>query len=375
MNSHQCNISANCFNTPGSYRCNCLAGFVGNNSFCQDVDECAQDSHDCHAYAFCHNTAGSYNCSCQHGYYGNGYNCTDIDECSLQLDRCHSNASCLNVPGTFNCTCKPGFTGNGSSCEDVDECLIGANSGLTGNGSSCTELDECHQATGICHGQAVCSNTLGSFVCTCKAGFTGNGSDCVDINECELGVNICHINSSCVNSNGSHSCICLPGYTGDDRECSDINECALDVYPCDKNVTCRNTPGSFKCECSFVCQCQTGFSGDGYNCTGMFYSLEGAPLVEILGFLTHSRGWCSNTYVESRPVLVKRSGQKKFSTSRFQAQLGQSPNFPLFRDRTKAQHVKGEFGCTDLSCISRNKLRKSAWQRNMSNNRVMQAVR
>ena len=41
----------------------------------------------------------------------------------------------------------------------------------------------------------------------------------------------------------------------------DINECL--TYPCHANATCNNTMGSY------VCACEPGYSGDGFNCTGM----------------------------------------------------------------------------------------------------------
>ena len=40
----------------------------------------------------------------------------------------------------------------------------------------------------------------------------------------------------------------------------DIDECAS--TPCDKNATCANTDGSF------ICTCNTGYSGDGFACEG-----------------------------------------------------------------------------------------------------------
>ena len=44
---------------------------------------------------------------------------TDIDECS-ENNRpryCHDNAICTNTNGSYNCTCKNGYTGNGASCQ------------------------------------------------------------------------------------------------------------------------------------------------------------------------------------------------------------------------------------------------------------------
>ena len=42
---------------------------------------------------------------------------------------------------------------------------------------SILDIDECSQAN-ICHAQATCTNTEGSYLCTCDTGYTGNGTYC-----------------------------------------------------------------------------------------------------------------------------------------------------------------------------------------------------
>ena len=42
----------------------------------------------------------------------------------------------------------------------------------------------------------------------------------------------------------------------------DIDECGLPEGPCHEKAECNNTEGSYKCECN------TGYEGDGYHCTG-----------------------------------------------------------------------------------------------------------
>ncbi len=45
------------------------------------------------------------------------YLSSDIDECSADPSPCDENADCTNSDGSYSCTCKQGFTGNGTACE------------------------------------------------------------------------------------------------------------------------------------------------------------------------------------------------------------------------------------------------------------------
>ena len=109
-----------------------------------DINECDHDDgNNCHENAQCTNTEGSFTCSCQPGYTGDGINCTskllhewlillyivckchcqhascsstDNNECSLGTHTCDRNANCTDTDGSYNCTCINGFEGDGFSC-------------------------------------------------------------------------------------------------------------------------------------------------------------------------------------------------------------------------------------------------------------------
>ena len=39
-------------------------------------------------------------------------------------------------------------------------------------------IDECKEETDKCHDKAICTNTIGSYTCTCITGYSGNGRNC-----------------------------------------------------------------------------------------------------------------------------------------------------------------------------------------------------
>ena len=41
---------------------------------------------------------------------------SDISECATNADNCDANAACTNTPGSFDCTCNQGYTGDGVTC-------------------------------------------------------------------------------------------------------------------------------------------------------------------------------------------------------------------------------------------------------------------
>ena len=133
------------------------------------------------------------------------------------------NADCSDTIGSYDCSCSDGFTETPDVvCIDIDECADG----------------------NVCDISATCSNISGSYYCSCNSGFVGNGVYCDDIDE-SSSEDSCGQNEQCFNTQGSFSYEYIPGFAGDAFEsgCVDINECDLDEAS-NENSVCENT-GSY----------------------------------------------------------------------------------------------------------------------------------
>ncbi|CAB4012859.1 fibropellin-1 isoform X4 [Paramuricea clavata] len=85
----------------------------------------------------------------------------------------------------------------------------------------------------------------------CHSGFTGSRCD-VDIDECKESPGICQNRANCTNTNGSYTCTCTctAAYTG--RNCSiNIDDCKTDdgSSKCLNNGTCIDGEDKFSCKC------------------------------------------------------------------------------------------------------------------------------
>jgi hypothetical protein len=77
------------------------------------------------------------------------------------------------------------------------------------NGTQCTDVNECAVKNGGC--EHFCTNTVGSYQCSCKSGFTlsADMTSCEDVNECDttLFSSPCTSPATCINAYGSYYCV------------------------------------------------------------------------------------------------------------------------------------------------------------------------
>ncbi|XP_029009403.1 nidogen-1-like [Betta splendens] len=162
---HGCDINAVCRPADGlHFSCQCAAGFTGDGRYCHDADECQQIPPVCGTNAICSNQPGTFRCECTAGFVfaSDGRTCSEerrpVNHCQTGSHDCDAadRAVCSYRGGSaYACSCLPGFVGDGRMCQDSDEC----------------QQDPCHR-------DALCSNAHGSYTCQCRPGFHGDGFQC-----------------------------------------------------------------------------------------------------------------------------------------------------------------------------------------------------
>ncbi|KAF5895634.1 EGF-containing fibulin-like extracellular matrix protein 1 isoform X1, partial [Clarias magur] len=233
----------------------CSPGYtMDEQNYCRDIDECNTGRHTCSADQTCYNTRGSFLCQCPPGYQKSGDQCVDRDECLMSHYCMHR---CVNVPGSYYCECNTGYqlASNNHSCVDVNECqvsqpcdhqcynLMGSfichcSQGyeLAPDSVSCVDIDECAFSRYMC--QYACVNSPGAYSCTCPEGYELQGTRmCQDINECETG-HKCSEDEMCWNYYGGFRCYqknpCQEPYVRTSE-----NRCV-----CSSTSACRGLPQS-----------------------------------------------------------------------------------------------------------------------------------
>ncbi|KAF2348656.1 EGF domain, partial [Trinorchestia longiramus] len=167
--------------------------------------------------------------------------CPDLDECFLQLHKCHQLATCTNTEGSYNCTCKQGFKGDGfNTCERT--CNV-----------TCV------------HGR--CSNAP-HYACECNLGWTGVDCSidcgCHNHSTCSGGIGKC---DSCQDNTHGTLCQLCKGKTWGNATTPDgCKLCACNGHGDDSMGTCHRETGQCYCKDNTrgrYCElCEEGYYGN-----------------------------------------------------------------------------------------------------------------
>ncbi|KAM4018417.1 signal peptide, CUB and EGF-like domain-containing protein 2 isoform 2-T2 [Anomaloglossus baeobatrachus] len=294
LGTDDCHIDAICQDTPASYKCLCKAGFTGEGTACEDIDECDNEYNgDC--VHECTNIPGNYRCTCYDGFQlaHDGHNCLDVDECNSNNGGCQQ--TCVNTMGSYECRCKDGFflSDNQHTCIHRSEEGLSCMNKDHGCGHICRETPRggvacdcrpgfelaknqrdciltCNHGNGAC--QHTCNDTDTRPVCMChpKYSLQPDGKTCIEKEETDpnatsaaemdkrvkrrLVMETCAVNNggcdrTCRDTSTGVRCSCPLGFTlqFDGKTCKDIDECQSNNGGCDH--FCKNTVGSFDCSC------------------------------------------------------------------------------------------------------------------------------
>nr|XP_018912347.1 PREDICTED: fibrillin-2-like [Bemisia tabaci]XP_018912348.1 PREDICTED: fibrillin-2-like [Bemisia tabaci] len=260
--------NGHCLNYPGSFNCECEMGFMHpddkNEHMCVDINECEMFNNLC-VYGRCINVFGMFRCECDEGFQldSSGGNCTDINECESPQACLYG--TCTNTIGSFKCSCPPNYqlVSSGNACVDKRESRCYLNyEGHDGQ-------NICSQELGSPVTKSTCCCSIGrawgskcelcpapgseehSKLCPGGSGYKPNVHSVIleDINECEEHHNLCE-NGHCTNTFGSYMCSCKDGFKLDEGNtvCTDIDECSTIPDICGAG-DCFNEEGSYHCAC------------------------------------------------------------------------------------------------------------------------------
>ncbi len=164
------------------------------NTHIADINECTSNTDNCNATADCTNTDGSFTCDCWDGYSGNGVSCTGIFYYKyvfiliLNISSPSSQMT-MNVPIILTIvihTQRAQILQARSHAHAMMDTLVSEQRALVFYLSviillyinTIVDVDECAANTDNCNATADCTNTDGSFTCACWDGYSGNGVNC-----------------------------------------------------------------------------------------------------------------------------------------------------------------------------------------------------
>lgn len=144
----------------------------------------------------------------------------NIADLSCSCEYCQRSSMCVSGGKTCNCANKWALP----SCSDT--CQFNDTSRIVPYEIMCSYSQGkcfCSNMSELCVDNAYLTYSNLSSQCTCKTGYQGSGFlKCTDVDECVHARNVCHSDADCINTVGSYRCVCLDGYHGDGVICHSV---------------------------------------------------------------------------------------------------------------------------------------------------------
>nr|XP_039262891.1 fibropellin-1-like isoform X5 [Styela clava] len=320
------------------YTCDCVFGYTGDH--CEHSDSgnqrnnyCAVNRNPCLNSGRCvdRSTRPSivswYTCDCVFGYTGDHCEHTDSDNqrnnyCAVNRNPCLNSGRCVDrsnrpsIVSWYTCDCVFGYTGD--HCEHSD-------SGGQRNNYCAVNRNPCLN-NGRCIDRSIRPSILTSwYICDCPSGFTGGHCEYTDQdkqknnNYCAVNRNPCLNNGMCIDRSSRpyivswYVCQCQSGYSGDHCEFTGSSGtrnyyCAMNRNPCLNRGMCVDRSTRPELVSWYVCDCPVGFSGDHCELSGT---------ANIGRYCVQNPNLCLN-----RGVCVDRSQDSSVSLYKCRCQSG-----------------------------------------------------
>uniref|UniRef100_A0A914Z355 Uncharacterized protein n=1 Tax=Panagrolaimus superbus TaxID=310955 RepID=A0A914Z355_9BILA len=235
---NQCDLIRQAINGQGPFA---ACTVMGHDAIDKTFHDCAFDI--CHSFQLC-DTLNAFALLCNNFPFTNIDNWRDIANCPYT---CPPNSHfSMKTPKCQNSCSDPNYS-NSSNCQDGYEqgCTCDANYYFDSNGEhtgfafACRALNDCGCVDGNGNYYPAHSKWLDAN-CTIER-------ECNDGNLTSNPVT-CSTDAQCNIVDGFSTCQCDAGYSGDGYICNDIDECQ-DSNMCSSHGNCTNFPATYKCTC------------------------------------------------------------------------------------------------------------------------------
>lgn len=132
----------------------------------EDINECTENLHKCHDSTVCFNTIGSYECQCKYSDYFGVENSGSVSSVPSFMGKRHEPGRCGRMKDTADCCA--------AACnrDRTSACFERCKEDFKCSNNPC-EFNKCSE-----HAVCVPDHSLHTYNCQCKPGYQGNGFGC-----------------------------------------------------------------------------------------------------------------------------------------------------------------------------------------------------